>query len=111
MFSFLRRFSTPEVDIDQLDALLHEGSVRLLDVREAGEFKSGHVPGATNVSVKRLPERLAALKRDKPYAVICGSGRASKVATSYLAEQGFKGTVSVRGGTTAWSRSGRPLVR
>ena len=32
-------------------------------------------------------------------------------ATDYLLDQGFEGTVSVRGGTGAWARSGRPLVR
>ena len=45
MFSFLRRFGTPEVDLAELDALLKDGSVRILDVREDSEFRSGHLPG------------------------------------------------------------------
>jgi rhodanese-related sulfurtransferase len=111
MFSFLRRFGTPSIDIVELDALLAQGAVRVLDVREDGEFRSGHLPGAVNVPVKRLPDRLGVLKRDKPYAVICQSGNRSRSATDYLVEQGFTGTVSVRGGTGAWARSGRPIVR
>jgi rhodanese-related sulfurtransferase len=106
MFSFLRRFGTPSIDIVELDALLAQGAIRVLDVREDGEFRSGHLPGAVNVPVKRLPDRLSILKRDKPYAVICQSGSRSRSATDYLVEQGFAGTVSVRGGTGAWARSG-----
>lgn len=111
MFSFLRRFGTPEVDLAELDALLKDGSVRILDVREDSEFRSGHLPGAVNIPVKRLPERMGKLKRDKRYAVICESGSRSRGATNFLLDEGFEGTVSVRGGTSAWARSGRPIVR
>ena len=111
MFSFLRRFGTPEVDLAELDALLKDGSVRILDVREDSEFRSGHLPGAISIPVKRLPERVGKLKRDKPYAVICQSGSRSRGATNFLLDQGFEGTVSVRGGTGAWERSGRPIIR
>jgi thioredoxin 1 len=113
VLSFLRRLTagTPSIDVDELDALLARGAVRVLDVREDHEFRAGHVPGAIHVPVRRLPDRVARLKRDKPYAVICQSGNRSRTATSILLDQGFDGAVSVRGGTGAWARSGRPLAR
>ena len=113
MFSFLRRLapSIPSIDVAQLDALLQQNAVRVLDVREDSEFRQGHVPGAIHVPVKRLPDRIAKLRRDKPYAVICATGSRSAKATNYLLEQGFQGAVSVSGGTTAWARSGRAIVR
>lgn len=111
MFSFLKRLGGPQVDVAELDALLAQGAVRVLDVREDSEFRSGHLPGAAHVPAKRLPDRVGKLKRDKPYAVICASGSRSRGATNYLLDQGFEGTVSVRGGTEAWARSGRPIVR
>jgi rhodanese-related sulfurtransferase len=113
VFSFLKRFttSTPSIDVAELDSLLQQNAVRVLDVREDSEFRHGHVPGAVHVPVKRLPDRLAKLKRDKPYAVICASGSRSGHATNYLLSQGFEGAVSVRGGTIAWARSGRAIVR
>jgi rhodanese-related sulfurtransferase len=111
VFSFLRRLGTPQIDVDELDRLLQQGSVRVLDVREDSEFKGGHVPGAIHVPAKRLPDRLDRLKRDKPYAVICQSGSRSRRAADFLIDRGLEGTVSVRGGTSAWARSGRPLVR
>lgn len=111
MFSFLKRLGGPQIDVDELDALVQQGSVRVLDVRDDSEFRSGHLPGAIHIPVKRLPDRVGKLKHDKPYAVICQSGSRSRSATAFLADQGFEGTVSVRGGTGAWARSGRPLVR
>ncbi len=111
MFSFLRRFGTPSIDIAQLEARLADGSVRVLDVREDHEYRGGHLPGAIHIPVRRLPDRLGRLKRDKPYAVICQSGSRSRGATNLLLDSGFEDTVSVRGGTGAWARSGRPIVR
>ena len=113
MLASLRRLlaGPPSIDIAELDARLAEGSIRVLDVREDHEFRNGHLPGAIHVPVKRLPDRVGKLKRDKPYAVICASGSRSRGATSFLLDEGFEGTVSVRGGTGAWARSGRPIVR
>jgi rhodanese-related sulfurtransferase len=111
MFSFLRRSSTPEIDVDELDRLIDAGTVRILDVREDHEFARGHVVGAVHIPVKRLPDRLGKLKRDKRYAVICASGSRSRGAVDFLVGQGFEDAVSVRGGTSAWARSGRFLQR
>jgi rhodanese-related sulfurtransferase len=111
VFSFLKRLGGPQIDVIELEALLARGAVRVLDVREDSEFRSGHVPGAINVPVKRLPDRVGKLKRDKPYAVICASGSRSRGATNLLLDAGFVGTVSVTGGTSAWARSGRPIIR
>jgi rhodanese-related sulfurtransferase len=113
MFSFLGKLlaGAPSIDIAELEQLLADGSMRVLDVREDHEFKSGHVPGAVHVPLKRLPDRMPKFKKDRPYAVICQSGSRSQRATGLLLDGGFEGAVSVRGGTGAWARSGRPIVR
>jgi rhodanese-related sulfurtransferase len=108
---FFSHLSTPEIGVDELDVLIQNRSVRVLDVREDWEFSRGRVPGAVNVPLKKLPLRGPQLKHDKPYAVICESGSRSRGATNFLLDQGFEGTVSVKGGTSAWARTKRPLVR
>jgi rhodanese-related sulfurtransferase len=108
VFSFLRR-TTPEIGVDELDGLLHQGSARVLDVREDWEFRRGHLPGALHIPVKQLAGRIDELPRDARYAVICQSGNRSLGATDLLIVKGFDGAISVRGGTSAWVRSGRPL--
>jgi rhodanese-related sulfurtransferase len=97
--------------VDELDALLSGGSARVLDVREDWEFRRGRVPGAVSVPLGRLTASIAGLPRDKPYAVICEHGSRSLSATDYLLSNGFEGAVSVRGGTSAWARSQRPIER
>ena len=113
MFSFLKKLTagTPSISVVELDALLAQQAVRVLDVREDSEFRSGHVPGAVHVPVKKLPDRLARLKHDKPYAVICASGSRSRGAVNYMLDNGFADAVSVSGGTSAWASSGRPIIR
>jgi rhodanese-related sulfurtransferase len=105
------RRTTPEINIDELERLAESGSVRILDVREDWEFRRGRVPGAVSLPLGRLTAQAAGLARDKPYAVICEHGSRSLAATEYLLSQGFEGAASVRGGTSAWARSQRPLER
>ncbi|HEX7491176.1 MAG TPA: rhodanese-like domain-containing protein [Candidatus Limnocylindrales bacterium] len=108
MFS---RHNTPEIGIDELDDLVQNGSAYVLDVREDWEYKRGRVPGAISIPLGRLTTQVAALPKDKPYAVICESGSRSLSGTDYLLSQGFEGAVSVRGGTGAWVRSNRPIEK
>ncbi|MFN8630659.1 MAG: rhodanese-like domain-containing protein [Chloroflexota bacterium] len=113
MFSSLRKLfaGPPSITIEELDQLLSQNAVRVLDVREPSEFRQGHVPGAVNVPKGKLGGQIDKLKRDKPYAVICASGSRSMGATATLLNAGFEGAVSVRGGTSAWARSGRMIKR
>jgi rhodanese-related sulfurtransferase len=110
VFSFQRR-STPEISVDELDELLRDGDARVLDVREEWEFRQGHLPGAIHVPLGRLGQGYTNLPRDKRLLVICQSGNRSLSATDFLLARGFGGSASVRGGTSAWARSGRPLDR
>lgn len=103
--------ATPEIDVEELDELIKTEAALVLDVREAWEFRRGRVPGAINIPLAQLPARIVDLTRDKPYAVICEHGSRSLVATNFLLARGFAGAASVRGGTTAWARSDRPLER
>jgi rhodanese-related sulfurtransferase len=103
--------STPEVTVDELDDLMRAGGIRLVDVREGSEFKRGRVPGAVNVPLRQLPNRTDGLPRNKRILVICESGSRSRSATNFLIKAGFEGAASVRGGTHAWARTNRPLVR
>ena len=103
--------ATPEIGVDELDDLLRGDTARLLDVREDWEFRRRRVPGAVNVPLGQLAGRVAELPRGKPYAVICEHGHRSVAGADFLRSRGFAGITSVRGGTDAWARSGRPLEK
>ena len=59
----------------------------LLDVREADEFRSGHIPGAVNQPLSAINNiRIA---KDKPLYVYCLHGSRSKRAVGILKQMGY----------------------
>ena len=94
-----------EVTIDQLEQAIAQDAY-VVDVREAWEFESGHVPGARHVPLNSVPEKLAELPKDQRIWIICQSGGRSMTAANYLEAQGFD-VVSVAGGTGSWIGAGK----
>lgn len=69
--------------------LVKEAAI-ILDVRSKGEFASGHIKGAVNISVDTLRNNLSKLKdKDKPIITCCASGMRSASAKSILQSNGY----------------------
>ncbi len=100
---------TPEVSVDDARTLLDQGSVFALDVRRAGEFQTGHIPGAVNIAHTRLLDHLAELPKDRMILVNCHSGGRSARACSLLQRHGFD-VCNLAGGMTAWKQSSEPVA-
>lgn len=67
LFDYFKAVST--LTADEVRAFLSErsaGSCHLVDVRQPGEYESGHLPGSRLIPVGELGERLHELDRDKP---------------------------------------------
>ncbi len=101
----------PTVTVRQLLSMLETSEVEVLDVRQPSEWMSGHIPGATFITAAELPDRIADVPRNKPVAVVCGSGYRSSVATSLLKRHGIADVLNVSGGMSAWNNSGFPTER
>ena len=67
----------------------------LLDVREADEFRSGHIPGAINVPLSAINQ--VTLPKDKPLFVYCLRGTRSRRAVSCLKRMGYQNAESIGG--------------
>ncbi len=77
------------VSSEQAHELVKQGAL-LLDVRTENEFKSGHIEGATNISVGGLAQRMTELgAKDRPIVVYCRSGARSARARKMLNAAGF----------------------
>ena len=98
-----------QVDINELENAIDAGA-ELLDVRESGEFRSGHVPGARLVPLSQMPGRVREFEGRGPVYVICASGGRSAQATALLRSAGVDAR-NVRGGMSAWARAGKRLER
>ena len=95
--------------------LEREPDLVVLDVRQPAEWTSGHIPRARHVSGGDLPRRLdrlpAELPKEKPVAVICGSGYRSSVSASLLKRHGYRRVHNVLGGMSGWKNAGYEITR
>jgi glyoxylase-like metal-dependent hydrolase (beta-lactamase superfamily II)/rhodanese-related sulfurtransferase len=83
--------------------------VTVLDVRQDGEYASGHLPGARHVELGALTSRSPALPAG-PTVVMCGHGERAMTAASLLARTGRNDVAVLAGGPGDWARdTGVPL--
>jgi rhodanese-related sulfurtransferase len=84
----------------ELAAAQDSGAV-LVDVRTAGEFDAGSLPGAVNIPLDELRERLDELP-DAPLVVHCQVGQRGHSAARILSRQGYE-VRNLDGGYRTWS--------
>ena len=82
-----------------------------LDVRTPEEFGAGHIPGAINISLQTLPERLNELPKDKQLYVYCRSGNRSTKASKLLADAGFKHVENFKDSMNGWLAAKYPVEK
>jgi glyoxylase-like metal-dependent hydrolase (beta-lactamase superfamily II)/rhodanese-related sulfurtransferase len=100
-----------QITVEDLKSRIGIGSdLQLLDVRRVAEFQNAHAPTAKNVPLSDLMNRLNELDKTKPTTVICAGGYRSSLATSILAQNGFREIENVIGGTSAYQQAGFDCV-
>ncbi|MFG3495826.1 FAD-dependent oxidoreductase [Streptomyces sp. NPDC047928] len=92
--------TTPTVQWHELDRAVRDGAV-LVDVRTRAEHASGAVPGALNIPVDDLRERLAEIPADRPVVVYCQAGLRGHTAARILAQHG-RDVRNLDGGWLTW---------
>jgi rhodanese-related sulfurtransferase len=89
MFNFLKKALGINTTDNNYHQLVNAGAI-ILDVRSAGEFASGHINGAINISVDTLKNNLSKLKnKNQTIITCCASGMRSNVAKSILQASGY----------------------
>jgi glyoxylase-like metal-dependent hydrolase (beta-lactamase superfamily II)/rhodanese-related sulfurtransferase len=77
-------------------------ALQVVDVRNPGETAAGTIPGAANVPLPQLTERMSELDPTRPTVVYCASGYRSSIGASVLAAAGFGDVSDLLGGYEAW---------
>ena len=80
----------------------------VLDVRTESEWNGGHIDGALHIHGGVLKDRYSEVPRDRPIAVVCGTGYRGSIAASFLKSNGWEDVSNVLGGMTAWKAVGLP---
>jgi rhodanese-related sulfurtransferase len=115
LFPLFSRGMRPGAEVGPMDAvtLINRKDAVVIDVRDEGEFNSGHINSARHIPEKQLAERVKELEKfkSKPVIVSCAMGRRASAAVETLKKQGFADVVALRGGISAWSQAGMPLEK
>lgn len=82
----------------------------LIDVRTPEEFAAGYIPGAINISLQELQQKMNRIPKDKPVIVYCRSGNRSAFAANLLMQAGYTEVYDL-GGIIDWARQGLPVTR
>jgi len=109
MFRFFRSIPTNTVLAKEAYERAQKGEIRLIDVREAGEWAHMHVPGAMHAPLSSLAESLPQLPTDKPLVFYCLSGKRSQSAIKICRKHGLPHDTHLAGGITAWRAAGLPV--
>ncbi|MFD0913400.1 rhodanese-like domain-containing protein [Methylophilus luteus] len=101
------------VSVTEAVMLMSRKKVLVLDVREADEFKQGHLQGARNVPLSQLAGRVKELEKfkDKPVLLVCERGNRTRAAVKVLKQQQFTALHQLKGGVQAWSEAKMPLSK
>lgn len=82
----------------------------LIDIRDAGAFKQGHIPGAILLADTDFMALRKRIPRDRPILVYCYHGNASQEAAQVFSDFGYAEVYSLDGGFEAWyAHSGASL--
>lgn len=84
-------------------------SVMLLDVRTAEEFSFGSLPGAVNIPLDDLRERMQELPKDKEIIVFCAVGLRGYLAQRILCGHGYTAVRNLIGGYKTFATANAPV--
>ena len=83
--------------------------VTLVDVRTADEYSLGKIPGAINVPLDELRERMNEIPSDKPIFVYCGVGLRGYLASCILKDNGYQDVRNLIGGIKTYKAATTPV--
>lgn len=93
--------------------LINDQDAWVVDIRDVGEYKEGHIPQAHHIPFSALRERWGELTKAgaKPIIVYCRNGTTSQSACALLKKNGIANVHSLNGGLPAWQDAHLPISR
>lgn len=107
---FRARDALEAVSREDLIARMQDGLVTILDVRPRDEFDAGHLPGALNIPLSELADRLAELPNAREVVAYCRGPWCvlSFEAVAALRERGLQSR-RLEDGFPEWKAAGLPI--
>lgn len=108
---YLTACSTTIVRSELQKKLLESPAPLIVDVRSAGEYNTGHIPGAIHIPFYSIASGLEmlAFPKGKPVVIYCEHGPRAGLAGISLYFQDFEKVYSLEGHMQGWRESGLPV--
>ena len=97
----------------EVTAKINAEGACVLDIREAKDFKAGHIVDSIHVPLFKLESEIKNLEKykDKNVVVVCAMGQTAGQAVRKLEAAGFEQVSRLSGGISAWRAENLPVVR
>jgi rhodanese-related sulfurtransferase len=88
---YVRKLLPGEIDVEFFRAAVEKpsGDVFIVDVRTSAEAEEAHLPGAKNIPLEELEQRIGELPKDKKIVVHCATGVRAEMAQDVLKKTGL----------------------
>ena len=115
IWPLLMRLMRPGREVGPMEAvqLINRRDAVVLDVRDAEQYKAGHITNARHIPESEIESRMKELEKVKsrPIIVSCARGNRSTNIANRLRALGFGEVFSLRGGIAAWQQANMPLEK
>lgn len=100
------------ISVHEVTRLVNQGNALLLDIRDANDFKSGHITGAMNIPFAAINTRIDELEKHRSKCVILVDklGQHAGDVAKQLKTKGFD-VVRLGGGMSEWLHQSLPVVK
>jgi rhodanese-related sulfurtransferase len=105
-------FLSPGLSADELLARLDTTTAPLVvDVRKPVEFGIAHIPGAKNIPLDEIEDRLDEFRSDNGVLIYCINGARTRQAEPLLFNNGIENVFHLQGALQGWIREQRPIEK
>lgn len=95
-----------------LTRLVNTQQARVIDLRNAPEFREGHITGSENMPFSQVADKAASIAQTgKPVIFVCAMGQTAGNAARAVKQAGLNEVHILSGGISTWRQQGLPLVR
>jgi len=98
-----------KISPQSLGILVKAKNAMLIDLRDAKDFREGHISGSRNIPYSQIASHIEELKSaEQPLVFICNLGQ---IAGTALQQVGHADSYRLDGGINNWKVQGLPLIK
>ena len=97
------------ISVEELEKI-DSSKITIVDVRPADQYSRGSFPGAVNIPLDELRDRLAELPKDKMIYTFCAVGLRGYLAYRILTQHGFDKVRNLSGGLKTYRAATTPII-